>query len=85
MGNRQTQGQIGVIDDPKTLDVTPLKRKSASLHWEYMFTRSFYATPDMQAQHRILNSIADMVDAGTIRTTLANTFGKINAENLKRA
>ncbi|MDP3320605.1 MAG: zinc-binding alcohol dehydrogenase family protein, partial [Bosea sp. (in: a-proteobacteria)] len=44
------QGRLGVIDDPATLDVMPLKNKSLSLHWELMFTRSLHQTPDMQAQ-----------------------------------
>ena len=79
------QGHVAVIDDPKTLDVKPLKRKSAALHWELMFTRSIYTTPDMIAQHRILNEIADMVDAGIVRTTVAHEFGQVNAANLRRA
>lgn len=79
------QGHVAVIDDPKTLDVKPMKRKSAALHWELMFTRSLYATADMIGQHQILNEIADLVDEGIIRSTLAHTFGLISAENLRRA
>jgi hypothetical protein len=44
------QGHFGLIDDPKTLDVTPLKQKSATLHWEFMFTRSLYQTADIAPQ-----------------------------------
>ena len=62
-----------------------LKRKSISLHWELMFTRSLFKTPDMQAQHRLLNEVAQLVDDGRIRTTLAQNMGPINAENLRRA
>ncbi|MGO4571988.1 zinc-binding alcohol dehydrogenase family protein [Microvirga sp. 2TAF3] len=79
------QGRFGLIDDPATLDVTLLKRKSVSLHWESMFTRSVFQTADMERQHEILNEIARLVDAGRIRTTLAETYGTINAANLKRA
>lgn len=79
------QGKIGLIDDPKSLDATLLKRKSASLHWELMFTRSLFNTPDILAQHRILNEVADLVDEGVIRTTIAETLGTINASNLKKA
>jgi hypothetical protein len=28
------EGKLGLIDDPETLDLVPLKRKAASLHWE---------------------------------------------------
>ncbi|NID05606.1 zinc-binding alcohol dehydrogenase family protein [Luteibacter jiangsuensis] len=79
------QGQFGLIDDPKSLDVTKLKRKSISLHWESMFTRSTYQTPDMAEQHRILDRVAALIDDGTLRTTLGEHFGSITAENLRKA
>lgn len=79
------QGRLGVIDDPATLDVMPLKNKSLSLHWELMFTRSLHRTPDMQAQGDLLTEVARLVDAGELRTTLTESFGTINAANLKRA
>lgn len=79
------QGRFGLIDDPKRLDATPLKRKSASLHWEFMFTRPVFETSGMLAQHKLLNEVSGLVDAGVIRTTLAETLGKINATNLKKA
>jgi NADPH:quinone reductase len=79
------QGRLGVIDDPKTLDAKLLKRKAASLHWEFMFTRALFGTPDMVEQHQILDELAELVDAGLVRTTLAHTFGRINAENLRKA
>jgi zinc-binding alcohol dehydrogenase family protein len=79
------QGSFGLIDDPKTLDAKILKRKSASLHWEFMFTRAVFGTHDILAQHKLLNEAADLVDAGVLRTTLAETLGPINAANLKQA
>jgi NADPH:quinone reductase len=79
------QGSFGLIDDPKTLDAKPLKRKSASLHWEFMFTRAVFGTHDILAQHTLLNEAADLVDAGVLRTTHAETLGPINAANLKQA
>src|SRR3954471_8708839 len=79
------QGKFGLIDDPKSLDVSKLKGKCASLHWESMFTRSTFQTPDMDAQHKLLNAVSAMVDKGTIRTTVAENLGAINAANLKRA
>jgi NADPH:quinone reductase-like Zn-dependent oxidoreductase len=55
------------------------------VHWELMFTRALFGTADMIGQHRLLNEVAALVDAGLIRTTLAERFGPINAANLQRA
>lgn len=79
------QGRIAVIDDPKAIDVNLLKRKSASLHWEFMFTRSMFETPDIDAQGALLDEVATLVDGGRLRTTLGDHYGAINAANLKRA
>jgi zinc-binding alcohol dehydrogenase family protein len=79
------QGRVALIDDPEPIDVRLLKRKSVSLHWELMFTRSIFGTADMVAQQRLLNEVAALVDAGVIRTTVAEHFGTINATNLERA
>jgi zinc-binding alcohol dehydrogenase family protein len=79
------QGKIGVIDDPETLDVVPLKRKAASLHWEFMFARSMWHTADMAEQGRHLGRIAELVDRGELRSTQTQSFSPINAENLKKA
>lgn len=79
------QGKFGLIDDPATLNVSLLKGKACSLHWESMFTRSSYQTADMIAQHRLLNDVGNLIDNGVLRTTLDKVVGKINAENLKRA
>jgi zinc-binding alcohol dehydrogenase family protein len=79
------QGKLGLIDDPEVLDVPILKPKSISMHWELMYTRSMFQTPDMIEQHNILVRVAGLVDAGVLRTTLADNFGTINAANLRRA
>jgi zinc-binding alcohol dehydrogenase family protein len=79
------QGKVALIDDPAAIDVRVLKRKSVSLHWEFMFTRSMFATDDIAQQHQLLEDVAQLVDTGVIKTTLAERFGTINAANLKRA
>jgi zinc-binding alcohol dehydrogenase family protein len=79
------QGQFALIDDPATLDIVGFKRKSISVHWELMFTRSLFETADMVRQHEILEQVAAMVDAGVLATTLGEHFGSINAANLRRA
>jgi len=79
------QGQIALIDDMPTLDVVPLKRKSLSLHWELMFTRPLFGTPDLAAQGALLAEVAALADAGRLRSTLTATLGPIDAAHLRRA
>jgi zinc-binding alcohol dehydrogenase family protein len=79
------QGKLALIDDPAVLDIVPLKRKSVSVHWEFMFTRSMFATADKAEQGRLLNEVADLVDAGVLRTTLKEQTGPITAESLRTA
>ena len=79
------QGKLALIDDPKALDITQLKRKSLSLHWEFMYTRSLFETADMLEQHKLLNRVAALIDDGTLQTTIGEHFGTINAANLRRA
>lgn len=79
------QGKFGLIDDPKSLDIVPVKRKSVSIHWELMFTRPLFNTPDMIEQHKLLNEVSAMIDSGQIITTAAAELSPINAANLKKA
>ncbi len=77
------QGRFGLIDDPEELNAMPLKLKAVSLHWELMFTRSLFETPDMAEQGKLLNEVAALVDAGRIRSTATEVAGKIDAASLR--
>ena len=77
------QGRFGLIDDPEELNVMLLKRKSVSLHWELMFTRSLFDTPDLAEQGKLLNEVAALVEAGRIRSTATDVAGKIDAATLR--
>lgn len=79
------QGRFGLIDDPEELNILPFKAKSVSTHWELMFTRSLFDTADMARQGEILNSVAGLVDAGSIRSTATEVLGPVTAETLRRA
>lgn len=79
------QGHFGLIDDPATLDAVPFKKKSLSLHWELMFTRSLFKTADISKQGKLLNEVAHLVDEGRLCTTLGKNLGKITAANLRQA
>jgi zinc-binding alcohol dehydrogenase family protein len=79
------QGQLALIDDPHTFDIMPFKKKSVSIHWEFMYTRSLFQTDDMIEQHRLLAKTAELVEQGKIKTTLHSQLGEINAANLRQA
>ncbi len=76
------QGHLALIDDPESFDITGFKRKSISISWEFMFTRSMFATGDMIEQHRLLKEVALLVDKGVLRSTLTETLSPIDATNL---
>ena len=71
------QGCFALIDDPVSLDVSPFKVKSVSTHWEFMFTRSMFGTVNVAAQGALLNEVSGLVDAGTLKTTLAGAIASI--------
>ena len=75
------QGALGVIDDMTGLDAMALKSKAISLHWELMFTRSMFETPDMHLQGQLLADVAALIDAGRVKTTANTNFGRIDAAN----
>lgn len=80
------QGHIASITgsgDPVALN--KLKNKSASFSWEFMYTRSMFETEDIQEQHTILNKIADLLDNGTLKSTLNETLIGLTADNFKKA
>jgi NADPH2:quinone reductase len=80
------QGKIAIIDDPqKPVDARPLKRKSGSICWEFMFTRSWYETADILRQHDSLTEVSKLIDLGSLHTTVTQNYGAINAQNLKMA
>lgn len=80
------QGHIGCISDPvENVNLRQLKGKSISFHWESMFTRSVFETEDMIAQHHILNKLAELLDNGTIQSTLKSTLNGLTVSNFKEA
>ncbi|WP_420332827.1 zinc-binding alcohol dehydrogenase family protein [Roseibium sp.] len=80
------QGGIVTIDDTNLpMPMDKMKMKAASLHWEFMFARAMFQTPDMIEQHKLLTYVAGEIDAGRIRTTLDTVLSPINAENMRKA
>ena len=76
---------VAIVGNRAPLDLDRLKSKSASFHWEFMFTRSRYGTPDLARQGEILERLADRIEAGELRSTLHTQLGAITATNLEQA
>jgi NADPH:quinone reductase-like Zn-dependent oxidoreductase len=80
------QGKVGlIVRTVKPVDLAILHDKSITVCLEGMFTRSTFKTPDMEAQHRLLDEAAGLVEAGVLRHTMKDDLGRICAEHLKRA
>ena len=82
------QGRLCTIVETKggvPVNINPFQRKSVAFCWELMFTRPMFQTPDMQAQHELLNETAALIEAGTMRTTKTMSFGRMDAQNLRKA
>ncbi len=79
------RGHIALIDDPQNLDINSIKRKALSFSWELMFTRSMFQTDDMDKQHDLLNRVSELIDNGSLISTMTNKLGKLSVETLKAA
>lgn len=80
------QGHIcTIVENEKPLEMNELKLKSAALHFEFMYTRSMYNTPDIARQGEILEATAKLLDAGKITTTLNKTLQGLSVETLTEA
>ncbi len=76
-------GIVTIDDTAMPMPMELMKTKSASVHWEFMYTRAVHNTDDMIEQHRLLSWVADEIDAGRIKTTLQDVVSPINAANLR--
>jgi zinc-binding alcohol dehydrogenase family protein len=77
-------GHIVAIDDEHE-DVYPLKSKSITWHWEFMFARSSHQAGDMDAQGMLLNRATLLLDQGVLRSTVTRRIEGINATTLTEA
>ncbi|TQI78688.1 zinc-binding alcohol dehydrogenase family protein [Serratia fonticola] len=74
-----------IVENSQPLDQNALKLKSAALHWEFMFTRSMFTTPDIAQQGEILKQMAQLIDDGKLTTTLSETLQGLTVETLTAA
>ena len=77
-------GHLALIDDPAVLDIAPLKRKSLTVSWELMFTKSLFGR-FLESQGAILADVAALVDAGKVRSTQRTVLRGFTAANVRRA
>ena len=82
---RPQHGIVSIDDTNMPMPMAEMKRKAAAFHWELMFARAMFQTPDMIEQHKLLSYVADEVDAGRIRTTVSDILSPINAANIREA
>ena len=78
------QGRVALING-EVADLFVFRQKSVSIHFELMFTRPLFQTADIEAQHRLLNEVAELVDSGRVRSTVRENYGRIDPANLMRA
>lgn len=80
------EGTIASItENRRPINLRLLTPKKAIFAWEWMYTKSYYHTPDMQSQHDILNKIATLIDNSELQCTLTQSLSPINADNLREA
>ena len=76
---------VAIVGNVKPMPMDVVRSKSATMCWELMFTRPRFQTPDMIEQHRLLNQVAERLDAGKLKCTLKETLSPISGANLKKA
>lgn len=80
------QGHIcTIVENEKPLEMNELKLKSAALHFEFMYTRSMYTTPDIAQQGEILTATAKLLDEGKVTSSLSKTLHGLSVETLREA
>ncbi|MBX2833021.1 MAG: zinc-binding alcohol dehydrogenase family protein [Rhodospirillales bacterium] len=80
------QGRIvSITEAAQNHNVGLLKAKSASFSYESMFARSMFKTDDMIEQHKLLATVAQLVDDGVIKNTVNESFGPLTPQSLQKA
>jgi zinc-binding alcohol dehydrogenase family protein len=78
------RGAVVAIDGPEGLDTLPLKPKAQSWHWEYMFARPLHE-PESTYQRELLDRLHQLVDDGTVRTTVTQRLSGLTTDTLREA
>jgi len=79
------RAMISLIDDPQGINLNLAKQKALSICWEFMFTRPMFGMDDMAVQGQLLNRVAEMIDNGTLQSTMTKRLGSLSAKSLAAA
>lgn len=74
-----------LVSHRQPMDMNRFKNKSVGFHWEFMFTRAMFKTPDQAQQGVYLRRLAEAVDAGAVRSILTQQGGQLSVETLQAA
>lgn len=74
-----------LVSHRQPMDVNRFKNKSVGFHWEFMFTRAMFKTPDQSQQGAYLQRLAQAVDAGVVRSILTQQGGQLSVKALQAA
>ncbi|WP_242334642.1 zinc-binding alcohol dehydrogenase family protein [Limosilactobacillus urinaemulieris] len=74
-----------ITENRRPINLRLLTPKKATFAWEWMYTKSYYHTDNMQTQHIILDKIAQLLDEGKLKGTLTQSLSPLNADNLRKA
>lgn len=74
-----------ITENHRPVDLKRLTQKRGHFAWEWMYTKSFFHTADMQTQHDILERAAKMFDDGTLKSTLTKQLSPFDAATLRQA
>lgn len=76
---------VSITENKSPINLRLLTMKKATFAWEWMYTKSYYHTPDMKSQHDILNEISKLLDDGSLKCTLTKELIPLNSNNLRKA
>lgn len=80
------EGTIGtVVEATKPIDWSALWDKSATLAWEMVFTRNEYTPERRHEVGDMLADLAQLVDAGVVKSTMTEHIPVLNAASLHAA
>eukprot|EP01039_Chlorochromonas_danica_P010221 gene10221-11313_t len=74
---------VNIVSTPNNVNLSQFMMKRVSISWEIMFARAIFGI-DVESQHRILNHVGRLVDAGLLKATVTKEL-PYTLENLREA
>ena len=75
---------VSITENRRPINLSLLTKKRAHFAWEWMYTKSYYSTPDMITQHQILDRVAQLLDDHLLSCTLTKELTPFTAANLRQ-